>query len=531
MSGPTGAIAIPLVLLVAALSVVARRFRVPSPMLMLVAGTAIAFVPWIPPVRIEPSLVLLWLLPPLLYSSGVGMSWRGFHSNLRPIMLLAIGCVLFTACGVAFVAHAALGVPWAAAFALGAIVSPPDAVAPIAILRTLKLPRRIVTVLEGESLVNDATALVALSFATAAVATGTFSLGLAALEFVVIVAGEIAFGIVIGWTILRIRHLASDARAEILLALATPYVAFWPAHAVGGSGVIACVAAGLYVSWNGRRLIRPATRLQGYFIWDLVVWATEALIFLLAGLQAREVFAALSEGTWSRALLAGALTTATVVVVRFVWVYPATYLPRLLVPAIGRGDPPPGWRLPFLVSACGLRGAVSLVAALLIPVTVAGTAFPDRNLILFATYCVVAATLIGLGGALPALVKKLQLDRAGVDEAARNMRDEREARLAGFDAMLHAVDDAAPGAPPHEANRRVTAELRHRADVIRDRIDGNPSKDITEDDALWLQAIEAERNAIADAYEANRITDEARRRIERELDLEEAHLHERRTSP
>lgn len=533
MSQPTGAIAVPLMLLVAALSVVARRFRVPSPMLMLVAGTAIAFVPWIPPVRIEPSLVLLWLLPPLLYSSGVGMSWRGFRSNLRPIMLLAIGCVLVTAGGVAVAVHVALGVPWAVGFVLGAIVSPPDAVAPIAILRTLNLPRRLVTVLEGESLVNDATALVALSFATAAVATGSFSPGSAALEFVVIVACEIAFGIVIGWLTLRIRHLASDARAEILLALATPYVAFWPAHAIGGSGVIACVAAGLYVSWNGRRLIRPATRLQGYFIWDLIVWATEAVIFLLAGLQARTVFAALSEGPWSRALVAGALTTVTVVVVRFAWVYPATYLPRLLVPAIRRRDPPPNWRFPFLVSVCGLRGAVSLVAALLVPVAVGDAAFPDRNLVLFATYCVVACTLIGLGAALPVVAKGLRLDRISVDEADHNARDEREARLEGIDAMLRAVGDTTAPSPPHAARLRVADELHHRADLIRGRIDGRARADDDgdeDDGGLWLRAIEAERGAIADAYEANRITDEARRRIERELDLEEAHLRERGAS-
>ncbi|MGH8802803.1 MAG: cation:proton antiporter, partial [Casimicrobiaceae bacterium] len=387
MTNPAGAIALPLVLLVAALSVVARRVRVPSPMLMLIAGSAIAFVPGLPALTIEPSLVLLWLLPPLLYSSGVGMSWRGFRSNLRPILLLAVGCVLFTASLVAVVAHYALGIPWAVGFVLGAIVSPPDAVAPIAILRSLHLPRRIVTVLTGESLVNDATALVLLGFATAAVATGTFTLTKAAIEFVVIALGETAFGVVVGWTMLRIRHHAADARAEVLLALATPYVAFWPAHAVGGSGVLACVVAGLYVSGNGRRLIRSDTRLQGYFIWDLIIWATEAVIFLLAGLQARSVVVALSEGPWSHAVVAGMLVTFTVIVVRFIWVYPATYLPRLLGPAISSADPPPDWRLPFVVATCGLRGAVSLVAALLVPVTIAGAAFPDRDLVLFATYC------------------------------------------------------------------------------------------------------------------------------------------------
>jgi CPA1 family monovalent cation:H+ antiporter len=286
--------------------------------------------------------------------------------------------------------------------------------------------------------------------------------------------------------------------------------------------------AGLYVSWNGRRLIRPATRLQGYFIWDLAVWATEAVIFLLAGLQARQVFAALADGQWSRAVIGGALTTLVVVAVRFVWVYPATYLPRLLVPRIGRADPLPDWRLPFLVAFCGLRGAVSLVAALLVPATLDGTAFPERNLVLFATYCVVACTLIGLGAALPAVVRGLRIDRMSADEAARNAGDERRARLEGIDAMLRVVG---PGAPPAQGTRRRIADnLQQRAQEIRSRIDGHPAVVDEEDDALWLEAIDAEREAIAAAYEANRITDEARRRIERELDLEEAHLRERASS-
>src|SRR5262252_5090811 len=208
---------------VAALSVAAQRLRVAAPILMLVAGAAIAFVPGIPQVALDPELVLVLLLPPLLYSSGVGMSWRGFRSNLRPILLLAVGCVLFTAGAVAAVTHYALGFSWSVGFVLGAIVSPPDAVAPMAILRAMRLPRRLVTVLEGESLVNDATALVTLGFAIVAVTSGTFSLVAAATQFVVIVIGEIGYGLLVGWVMLRLRHLASDPRTEVLLALITPF--------------------------------------------------------------------------------------------------------------------------------------------------------------------------------------------------------------------------------------------------------------------------------------------------------------------
>jgi len=247
-------IALALALLVAALSVAARRLRLASPILMLLGGSLLAFVPNLPRLSINPDLVMLGLLPPLLYTSGVGMSWRGFRANLRPILLLAIGCVLATAGVVATAVHYLLGVSWPVGFVLGAIVSPPDAVAPMAVLRGMQLPRRLRTVLEGESLVNDATALVTLSFAIAAVGSASFSLPLAALQFVLIVCAESAFGVLIGYTMLRLRHVVDDSRAEVLLAIATPFLAFWPPHAAGGSGVIACVAAGLYVSWNGRRL-------------------------------------------------------------------------------------------------------------------------------------------------------------------------------------------------------------------------------------------------------------------------------------
>ncbi|HYS13224.1 MAG TPA: Na+/H+ antiporter, partial [Burkholderiaceae bacterium] len=471
--------ALALALMVAAFSVAARRLRFASPLLMLVVGALLAFVPGMPAVVLDPDLVLLSLLPPLLYSSGVGMSWRGFRSNLRPILLLAVGCVLFTATAVAAAGHYVLGLPWSVGFVLGAIVSPPDAVAPMAVLRRIGLPRRLVTVLEGESLVNDATALVAFSFALAAVATNTFSLAAATTKFVIVVVGEIGFGIAVGWVMLRLRHLADEPRAEVLLALSTPFVAFWPPHALGGSGVVACVAAGLYVSWNGRRLIRPATRLQGYFIWDLVVWGIEALVFLLTGLQARAVVQGLSGDGLTRALAAGALASVTVIVVRFIWMYPATYLPRLLFPALRRRDPPPNWRWPFLLSFVGLRGVVSLAAALSIPLTIGGErAFPERDLILFATFCVIAVTLIGLGTTLPFVVRRLGLSRAGADEAARNKRAERAARLEGIDAVLAAIDGCderdAPAFALASLRRKHADRREHLAITADDRTPDDP---------------------------------------------------------
>jgi CPA1 family monovalent cation:H+ antiporter len=518
--------ALVLALLVAALSVAARRLRLASPILMLLGGSVLAFIPNLPRVAIDPDLVLLLLLPPLLYTSGVGMSWRGFRANLRPILLLAIGCVLATASVVATAVHYLLGVSWPVGFVLGAIVSPPDAVAPMAVLRGLHLPRRLRTVLEGESLVNDATALVALSFALAAVGSAPFSLPAAALKFVVIVAAESAFGALVGYAMLKLRHVVDDARAEVLLAIATPFIAFWPPHAAGGSGVIACVAAGLYVSWNGRRLIRPDTRLQGYFIWDLVVWAVEALLFLLAGLQAHAVITSLAGDPWQRALASAALTSVLVIMTRFAWVYLGTYLPYLLSPASRRTGTMPGWRQPFLVAFTGLRGAVSLAAALLIPAYLDGNAFPDRELVLFTTYSVIVLTLVGLGGTLPAVVRALGIDRQGAAEASHSKQDEQRVRLEALAQVLKAIPEDDP------SGRSASLTLRHRARLdfyalAAQRQEPAPATTVA---SIDLALLDIERAVVARAYEQNRLTDEARRRIERELDLEDARLRHAKQS-
>ncbi len=516
-------LALSLAVAIAFLSVAGHRLRAAPSILMLVAGVALAFLPGLPPVTLDPDLVLLLLLPPLLYFSGVSMSWRSFRANARPILLLAIGCVLFTTAAVAAVAHFLLGIPWSVGFVLGAIVSPPDAVAPTALLRYVRLPRRLVAILEGESLVNDATALVAFSFALGAVATGTFAPVDAAMEFVAIVVGELAYGVLLGWTILHIRHYARDPRAEVLLALITPFVAFWPPHEAGGSGVVACVAAGLYVSWNGRKLIRSATRLQGFFIWDLASWGVEALIFLLMGLQARAIVGNLSPAGWADFLQAGAIITITIIVVRFVWVFSSTYFTRLVLSASLLADPGPGWRQPFTISMTGLRGVVSLAAALSIPLTLSGEPFPHRDLVLFVTFFVIVATLVGIGSILSWTVRLLGLDATGRREAVKSKRDERAARLRGIRAVLHELDRMdAEG----KAATSIAALRRQHADrlaLLSVTADETTSADPSVDTAkLQLRLIEAERSAITRLYEDNRITDEARRRIERELDLEEA---------
>src|SRR3954471_17824999 len=286
-----------LLIVLVLVAVTAQRLKIAPSILLVVAGIALALVPGLPPVELAPELVLLVLLPPLIYSAGVAMSWREFHFNLRLITLLAFGCVVFTACAVAAALHYLLGWQWGVAFVLGAIVAPPDVVAPLAIARRLGLPRRLLVVLEGEGLANDATALILYRFALAAVTTGAFSFSWAAGTFTLIVIGEIAYGIAVGWLSLRLRRWARDPRVEITLSLMTPYLAYWIPEHLGGSGVLATVAAGLYVSWNGPLLISASTRLQGIFFWNLIIYLIEGFVFLLTGLHARTLLAKAQEFT------------------------------------------------------------------------------------------------------------------------------------------------------------------------------------------------------------------------------------------
>ena len=511
-----------LLAVLAVVAVVARRLNTASSILLVIAGIALALLPGLPRIELAPELVLLGILPPLIYSAGVAMSWREFRFNLRPIALFAFGCVVFTTCAVAAVAHWLIGMPLAVGFVLGAIVSPPDAVAPLAIVRRLGVPRRLVVVLEGEGLANDATALILYRFAVVAVSTGLFSFKVAAGEFACIVVGEIAYGIAVGWLSLRLRRWARDPRVEITLSLLTPYAAFLVPQQLGGSGVLATVAAGLFVSWNGPLLIPAATRLQGIFFWDLVIYFLEGFVFLVTGMQTRTLFDRMDAESVHGLAFAVLVTVAVVIVTRFIWVYPAALLPRWLSPSLARRDPLPPWRWLFFLAFVGVRGVVSLAAALAIPLTTAaGTPFPDRDLILFITFALIVVTLVGQGLVLPGVVRWLGL--AG--DAAAEREHEHKAELT---ARSEALKVGHRRLKQFEADGRVSPEalsiLRARHDYRAGRLPENtPDKSAAAAAAeLRMELIAAEREYIYRLLQEGRITDEARRRIERELDLEEA---------
>jgi monovalent cation/hydrogen antiporter len=503
-------------------AVVARRLNIAPSILLVVAGIALALIPGLPRIVLAPELVLLGILPPLIYSAGVAMSWREFKFNLRPIALLAFGLVLFTAAAIAVAAYYLLGMPLAVGFVLGAIVSPTDAVAPLAVVRRLGLPRRLIVLLDGEGLANDATALILYRFAVAAVGTGLFSFSTAVSEFALIVVGEIAYGIGVGWASLRLRRWAGDPRVEITLSLLTPYLAFLVPQYLGGSGVLATVAAGLYVSWNGPLLIPAATRLQGIFFWDLLIYLLEGLLFLVTGMQLRTLIDRSEPMLLHQLALAVPLTLAVIVAARLIWVYPAAHVPRWLSPSLARRDPVPSWQFMFMLGFTGVRGVVSLAAALALPLTTgAGAPFPDRDLILFVTFGVIVLTLIGEGVVLAPIVRWLALPRDADEERRRERDAELKARIETLN-VAHSELERLAGEGDTEPS--VLTLLRSRQDNRARQVpkDADSKEAVAAALALRAELINAERAYIYQLLREGRITDEARRRIERELDLEEA---------
>jgi monovalent cation/hydrogen antiporter len=509
-------------------ALLARRINVAPAILLLLAGIALAFVPGMPPLELPPELVLLVVLPPLIYSASVAMSWREFKFNLRPIMLLAVGCVIFTACAVAAATHYLIGLPWNVGFLLGAIVAPPDVVAPLAIARKLGLPRRILVILEGEGLANDATALILYRFALVAISTGAFSLPKATGAFVLITVGEVLFGAAIGWLSLRARHRARDPQVEITLSLITPYIAYWVPEHFGGSGVISTVACGLYMSWNGPLLISSATRLQGIFFWDLVIYLIEGFLFLLTGFQMRSLFEKSKTFPLDDILSATALVAVIIVIARFAWVFPAIYLPRLSR-RLRERDPAPPWQWSFVIAFTGVRGAVSLAAALALPFTLpGGEDFPYRDRILFVSFGVIFITLVGLGLGLPAVVKWLGLAQAARAEHLAEHESELAARREALAAALKSLDAITDDRElSDEVVKLLRARHEIRANQLPDSLDPEAREVSAEGTQLTRELISAERKFIHVLLRDGKITDEVRRRIERDLDLEEASLANR----
>ncbi|MDP9251159.1 MAG: Na+/H+ antiporter [Chloroflexota bacterium] len=521
---PTEAVLL-LLLFVALLTLVARRIGVPYPILMTLGGLALSLVPGLPRLTLAPDLVFLLFLPPLLFSAAYFTSPRELLLSARPISLLAIGLVLATVGAVAVVVHAmspTLG--WPAAFALGAIVSPTDAVAATAIAQRLGLPRRIVTILEGESLANDATGLVAYRLAVAAALTGAFSLANASVSFVVVSLGGVAIGIVIGWALVVVERRLNDPPVEVLITLLAPFAAWLPAEAIGVSGVLAVVTASIVFGQHASRITSSDLRILSSGVWQMVIFVLNGLVFILIGLQLPTVLDELSASRTTGELLSlAAAVCVTVVAVRLAWVFPGTYLPRWLIPGLAKRDPSPSPRVVVIIGWAGMRGVVSLAAALALPLTAAGgQPFPGRDLIIFLTFAVILVTLVGQGLTMPLLIRRL-----GVGDDGSEAHEEVHAREEANQAALARLDELAVEWPDHlPLIDNIRGRHQHAAEHLEHAhedfpADQPPDQEAIEHAAIYSAVITAQRAAVIDLRDQGVISDKALRIVERELDLEE----------
>jgi monovalent cation/hydrogen antiporter len=514
-----------LLVAIAGLAVLAGLLRVPYPVTLVAGGAVIGFLPGVPDVSLDPDLVLLIFLPPLLYGAAFFTSVRDLRRNAKPIALLSIPLVGVTMAAVALVAHEVIGLDWGPAFVLGAIVSPTDAVAPAEIMRRIGAPRRLISIVEGENLTNDWTALVLYRFAVMAVVTGSFSLVEAFPKFLATGVGGVAIGLVAGRIIREIRARLDDPPTEITISILSGYAAYLPAEELGASGVIAAVTVGLYMGWHTPQLTTAVMRLQGVALWEILTFLLNAVLFLLVGLQLPGVMDRLSGHSGGELFGWALLVSAVVIVVRLAWMFVIPY--AVSMAGAGEGDEgrhraPPSERL--ALGWAGMRGSVSLAAALAIPLTIdAGGPFPDRELIVFLTFAVILVTLVGQGLTLGPLIRALRLHDDGVEE-----REERIARQRVAEAALGRIDQLEdPDWISGESIERARNMLDYRRRRFSALVDG--------DGEGYEERADAWRRLMYDLYDAQReelvlmrndgeISDEVRRKIERDLDLEESRL-------
>jgi monovalent cation/hydrogen antiporter len=515
-----------LLVAVAALALLARKISVPYPVLLVIGGLALALTPGVPEIKLDPHVIFILFLPPLLYPAALFTSWRDFRANLRPIILLAVGLVVFTTCAVGWFAHSIVAeLPLAAAFILGAVVSPPDAVAATAVMERLNVPRRIVTVIEGESLVNDATALVAYGFAIEALNGGSFSLGQAGVQFVVVCGGGIAVGLLIGWIASHVQRRLDDPPVQITISLLTPFAAYLPASQLGASGVLAVVTAGLYLGWRSPLIINSRMRLQAGPVWEMVEFLLNGLVFILIGLQLKEVVHdLLKTRSAPRLCWEAALICALVILVRFLWVFVATYLPRWMSRKLRERDPAPDWRLVTIVAWTGMRGVVSLAAAMALPSRLADQT--QCNIIIFFTFVVILVTLVLQGLTLPYLIRWLNVTDTGETD-----REERHARLKANQAALARLGELEiNGNFGQGLLQRLRVEYDDRLrqlEACEPAADGHHHLLSADYEELQREALRVERQTILQLRSERFISDHAFRRIQRDIDLAEARLHQR----
>lgn len=512
-----------LLAVVTALAEITDRIKIPFPILLVLAGMVIGIVPGLPVVTLSPEIVFLVFLPPVLYAAAWATSWPDFKAAKRPISLLAIGCVIFSTCAVAWIAHSFIpNFGWAEAFVLGAIISPPDAVAATSATKGLGIPRRVVTILEGESLVNDATGLIAYKYAVAAVMVGGFSLWQASLQFLWVAAAGIAIGLIIGQIFLLIHKITPDnPTTDTTLTFLTPFVAYLIAEEFHVSGVLAVVTSGLFLAWHSSTMFTQQTRLQAQGTWNTVLFILNGIIFILIGLQLPGILKNIEGSSFLELLFYAAIVSATVIIGRIIWVYPGAYLPRWMSKRIREAEPKTNIRLVTVVAWSGMRGIVSLAAALALPLTINGTdAFPNRDLIIFITFGVIFSTLIIQGLTLPFLVKWL-----GIKSDGSELEEEHGVRVKIASTIIEHIEENYSLLPDEVLNQIKTKyEIRIQRlqkEAVSRRLD---DEIIHEFHRIQQELLNKERQFLIQLRDTGNISAEVLRRMEYELDLEETRL-------
>jgi CPA1 family monovalent cation:H+ antiporter len=516
-----------LLVAIAGLSALAHRLGVPYPIVLVIGGAVFGFVPGLPRVELDPEIVLLVFLPPLLYGAAFFTNLSDIRRNLRPLTLNSVGLVLATMAAVAVVAHSLIdGLPWAAAFALGAVVSPTDPLAGSLIMRRLGAPRMLVSSTEGEGLFNDATALVAYRVAVAAVVGGSFSLAEAGLSFVAGAVGGVLIGLAAGWLIAQIRSRVEDAQVSITISLFSGYAAFVPADAIGASGVLAAVTCGIYMGLRGPSIISARTRLQGHYFWDIFDFIINATLFVLIGLQLPTVLDGL-EGLPAADLVAYALAVSGVVILtRIAWFFAMPYVIRMLDRRPAQRERRVGARQRLVAAWAGMRGSVSLAAALAIPIhTDTGAPFPQRDLIIFLTFAVIFATLVLQGLTLPMLIRRL-----GVVGGDEDHREELKARLTATKAALAQIDELENESWTRDDSvDRMRRAYQYRKRRLAAQAGVIEDEDGMEDRSLAYQqmvqaVLAAQRDSLVRLRDEGTISNQVMNRVIQDLDLEESRL-------
>jgi len=529
----TGALLVTILAAIVALALVAKKLRVPYPVVFVIGGLVLALIPGVPTITLQPDLVFLLFLPALIFGDGWTTDYRSFKRFYQPIFMLAIGLVAVTSLVVAYAAHWLMGFPLALGFVLGAILSPTDAVAADAIAEDVGLPRTLMTIISGESLVNDATGLVIYRFAVVAVATGAFSLVAAALGFVYVVVVGVAVGIAIAWLIAKIcvairKAGLSDELIAVSISLVTPFAVYVPAEMLHASGVLAAMSGGIYLSRKSNQIFDADARIAAAAVWNLLFFIFNGAAFVLIGLQLRNIVHGLSAYPLTTLIGWSLAIAVVVIVVRYVWMFPAAYGRRRLFPKIReREGPDPPWQWIFVLSTAGMRGIVSLAAALALPETIApGVPFPQRDLILFVTFVVILVTLVGEGLAMPWLIRHWDIKDA--DDGGRMFAAARVRVAEAVREHLRTLETSFQSTAEWEVAGRLHADYEQRVTHFSAHAEGlEPADDALQHDIerrLRREAYAAERRALLELRRSGEVTDEAYRHLEWDLDLAESRL-------